>query len=892
MSPKLQAHDNSSGLGILYGVGVGPGDPELMTLKGQQILGDVAAVFAPKSKSDGDSLALKIVEQYVGKGSQVSELIFPMTSDSDELDKAWTRAADAVLKILRAGNDAAFITLGDPSTYSTFSYLVRAVHRQEADVEARVIPGVTSFAAAAAETAQPLVEGSDALKVLPLVTEADLDRLEDETGAVVFLKAGRRTAKILEALRRTGRIDSATVARRLGMEGESVLSANAFEQRKETGDEYLTIVLSPAPVVETVTDAKGSKRGMVHFIGAGPGAPDLITMRGATVLSESPVVIYAGSLVNPEILKHASPDADVYNSASMDLEEIIEVMVNTTKEGNDIARVHTGDPALYGAIQEQISELKQRDIEYKIVPGVTSLFAAAATLGRELTQPELAQTVIVSRIEGRTPVPGTESLASLAAHQASLALYLSVGSIERVVGELAAGYPMDTPAAVVYRASWPDEKIVEGTLADIAHKVKVAGITKTALILVGRFLQAEGRKSKLYDPAFTHEYRDGKRSSATDEVAETPVVTEPTTAEVAVAALTEKGVEAAVKVADALRSMGRSASVYAPASRHDRDDVEHLAGTSDLPLLLKEHQALVAVMALGVVIRTVGPELRDKRTDGAVIVADEALANVISVAGGHIGGANQLTTELAEAIGANPVITTASDTRDVPAVDLVLRDLGLTVDDHTSLTTLAADLLAGKPLDIYTDRPVDAGLLLDALDPSVSNIAPLPEHAGDQLAEETDNNSADILVTDSTWHMGTPERTVVRPRSIVAGVGCKKGATRSEVLTAIRDCFAEAEVSVGSLSMISSIDIKSDEPGILEAARELGVDTEFVTSADIESVSDKFTASEAVMERVGVGGVAEPSALLVSSGELIVGKTIYGPVTVALARRPDGQGVI
>jgi len=885
MSRKSQAPDNSSGLGVLYGVGVGPGDPNLMTLKGQQILGDAAAVFAPKSKSGGDSLALKIVEQFIGKDSQVSELIFPMTSDSDELDKAWTRAADAVLKILRAGNDVAFITLGDPSTYSTFSYLVRAVHSQEADVEARVIPGVTSFTAAAAETARPLVEGSDSLKVLPLVTEADLDRLDDETGAVVFLKAGKRTGKILEALKRTGRIDTATVARRLGMDGESVLSASAFEQRNERADEYLTIILSPAPTAEAVTDSKGRKTGIVHFIGAGPGAPDLITIRGALVLSKSPVVIYAGSLVNPQILKHASPDADVYNSASMDLDEIIEVMVDTVKEGNDVARVHTGDPALYGAIQEQISELKEHGIEYKIVPGVTSLFAAAASLGRELTQPGLAQTVIVSRIEGRTPVPGTESLASLASHQASLALYLSVGSIERVVGELAAGYPMDTPAAVVYRASWPDEKIVEGTLADIAHKVKVAGITKTALILVGTFLQAEGRKSKLYDPAFTHQYRNGK-------AAETPAVTEPTNTEVAVAALTEKGVGAAVKVADALRSLGRSASVYAPASRHDRDDIEQLAGASDLPLLLKEHQALVAVMALGVVVRTVGPELRDKRPDGAVVVADEALANVISVAGGHIGGANQLATDLAESIGANPVITTASDTRDVPAVDLVLRDMGLKVDDHTSLTTLAADLLAGKPLDVYTDRPVDAGKLLDALDPPVSNIAPLPEDAGNDLAEETENHSVDILITDSTWHMGTPERTVVRPRSIVAGVGCKKGATRAEVLTAIRDCFAEAEVSVDSLSMISSIDLKSAEPGILEAARELGVDTEFVTSAEIESVSDKFTASEAVRERIGVGAVAEPSALLVSSGELIVGKTIHGPVTVALARRPDGQGVI
>lgn len=252
--------------------------------------------------------------------------------------------------------------------------------------------------------------------------------------------------------------------------------------------------------------------GKVYFIGAGPGDPELITVKGQRALSRCQVVIYAGSLVNPALLEQAPGNAEIHDSSSMDLGQIITVMAAASAAGKDVARLHTGDPSLYGAIHEQIGELKERGVPYEVIPGVSSLFGAAAALEAELTQPEVSQTVIISRIEGRTPVPGKESLASLAQHGATLALFLSVGSIDRVVAELSSGYSPETPVAVVSRATWPDQQVVRGDLAEIAGKVRAAGITKTALILVGDFLSDGGAKSKLYDKYFAHGYRGADRA--------------------------------------------------------------------------------------------------------------------------------------------------------------------------------------------------------------------------------------------------------------------------------------------------------------------------------------------------------------------------------------------
>ncbi|WP_286910536.1 precorrin-4 C(11)-methyltransferase [Clostridium sp. UBA1652] len=249
---------------------------------------------------------------------------------------------------------------------------------------------------------------------------------------------------------------------------------------------------------------------MVYFVGAGPGDVDLITVKGRELIKTCDVIIYAGSLVSPKHLDFCKEGCKIYDSASMTLEEVIEVMKENSHGDSIIVRLHTGDPSIYGAIKEQMDELEKLNIEYTVVPGVSSFTAAASSIKREFTLPSVSQTVILTRVEGRTPVPENESLESLASHKASMALFLSVGMIDKVVEKLKKGYGReDVPVAVIERATWEDERIIIGTLEDIAVKVKEAGIKKFAQILVGDFIDSEYEKSLLYDKTFTHEFRKG-----------------------------------------------------------------------------------------------------------------------------------------------------------------------------------------------------------------------------------------------------------------------------------------------------------------------------------------------------------------------------------------------
>ena len=248
--------------------------------------------------------------------------------------------------------------------------------------------------------------------------------------------------------------------------------------------------------------------GKVVFIGGGPGDPELLTLKAYNVIKKADVIIYAGSLVNRDVLNCAKDDSTIKNSASMNLDEILDLMDESVKNGKLVARVHTGDPAIYGAIGEQMEGLKERNVSFEIIPGVSSFFAAAAALETELTLPEVSQTVIITRPEGRTPKPSAEAISKLAEHHATMCIFLGVQMIEEVVSDLLTHYKPETPVAVVQKASWPDEKIVRGTLNNISSKVKASGITKTAMIVVGDVLDTEGiTPSKLYDRSFTHEYR-------------------------------------------------------------------------------------------------------------------------------------------------------------------------------------------------------------------------------------------------------------------------------------------------------------------------------------------------------------------------------------------------
>ena len=251
---------------------------------------------------------------------------------------------------------------------------------------------------------------------------------------------------------------------------------------------------------------------MVHFVGAGCGAVDLITVRGAKLLSEADVVIYAGSLVNPELLKYCKPECEIHDSARLTLEEVITIIDAAEKRGKTTVRLHTGDSSIYGAVREQFDELDRLGVAYDVCPGVSAFCGAAASLKAEYTLPDVSQTVIITRMEGRTPVPEKEKIRSLAAHQATMVLFLSTGLLEGLQQELiAGGYAPETPAAIVYKASWPEEKQFRCCLSDLAQTARENHITKTALIVVGGFLGDRYDRSRLYDPSFTTEFREASK---------------------------------------------------------------------------------------------------------------------------------------------------------------------------------------------------------------------------------------------------------------------------------------------------------------------------------------------------------------------------------------------
>ena len=252
---------------------------------------------------------------------------------------------------------------------------------------------------------------------------------------------------------------------------------------------------------------------MVYFVGAGTGAADLITVRGMHLLERADVIIYAGSLVNPQLLDYAKEECVIYNSARMTLDEVLDVMNQAEKDGKMIVRLHTGEPSIYGAVREQMDELDRLGIGYESCPGVSACFGAAASLNIEYTLPDISQSLIITRMEGRTSVPPKESIESFAAHQASMAIYLSIGLLEELCERLiAGGYTRDTPAALVYKATWPEEEAYVCTVGTLPETANAHAITKTAIVLVGEVITHQHyRKSRLYAPDFSTEYREAKR---------------------------------------------------------------------------------------------------------------------------------------------------------------------------------------------------------------------------------------------------------------------------------------------------------------------------------------------------------------------------------------------
>ena len=570
---------------------------------------------------------------------------------------------------------------------------------------------------------------------------------------------------------------------------------------------------------------------MVHFVGAGPGAPDLITVRGAALLAAADVVIYAGSLVNPALLARCKDGCEVYNSAAMTLPEVLAVMETAEAAGKTVVRLHTGDPALYGAIREQIDALAAKGVNYDVTPGVSSLFGAAAALGAEFTLPGVSQSLIVTRLAGRTAVPEDEKLRELARHGASMAIFLSAGMLDGVQSELlAGGLSANTPAAIVYKATWPDEKVARCTVGTLADAGAAEGITKTALVFVGGFLDAPYEKSKLYDPAFTTEYRRGSGG------------------EIAYLSFTERG--------RALAEMLRAALGGEVACTCDGVKLKDWTAA-----LFPSARALVYVGAAGIAVRAVAPHLVSKTSDPAVLAVDEGGQFVIPIASGHLGGANALSREIAKITGGVAAVTTATDVNGVFAVDDWARTQGCAVVHAEQIKAVSGKLLAGEPIAVHSAYPIGG-----------------EPPAGVTL---TESDMPDVWV-DIRPH---DDLTVV-PRTLTLGVGCRRDTTRDILETRFAAFCDAAGILPQAIGAAATIDLKANEPGLLAFCANHGWKLETYPAAELSAVQGEFTASDFVAETTGVDNVCERAAVLASGGALISRKFAGDGVTFALAERP------
>ena len=608
------------------------------------------------------------------------------------------------------------------------------------------------------------------------------------------------------------------------------------------------------------------EKGQVYFVGAGPGDPDLLTVKGRKLVSEADVVIYAGSLVQEKILAGVAEHAELHNSAGLGLALQIKIMEQAVNMGKSVVRLQTGDPSVYGAIAEQMRALDRLHIDYRVVPGVSAAFAAAAALKIELTVPEHTQTVILTRLSGRTSVPDKEKLAELAAHRTSLMIFLSTGMIERVVAELqTAGYADDTPVAVVFKVTWPDEKIIRGCIRDIARKVLAEEVTHHAIIVVSPVLQ----------PALSETVPPSHLYGA----AQAPVLRDRHTA---ILTLTRGGLVQGKRLLAGLQD----SILYAPErlleqSGQDtrvRPTVTSIRQT--LQSAFKQHKALVCIMSSGIVVREIAPLLVSKQIDPAVIIVDEAGKFAFSLLSGHKGGANALARQCASLLGGQAVITTASDTQGLPALDLLAQQNGWTMDPAPNLTALSAAMVNDEPLGIYQDCGTQDWL-------------PQPYPDNFKVCRDFDalldlSTQYVICITYRDVRPGLEaagkKALVLHPACLYVGVGCNRGMTAEEIVEAIKETFAGFELSLLSIASLASIDLKQDEAGLLAACEANNWPLHFFSAAEISTVKNLPNPSDNAEKYVGAAGVAEPAAALAAKGgRWLVEKQKFPNVTVAVA---------
>ena len=609
----------------------------------------------------------------------------------------------------------------------------------------------------------------------------------------------------------------------------------------------------------------------VEFVGAGPGAADLITVRGLRALERADLVLYAGSLVNPAHLKHCQVGCECLDSASMDLAAQVTIMSEAALVGKRVVRLHSGDPAMYGAINEQIRALAEKGVASSIVPGVSSVFAAAAALGCELTSPGLSQSVVLTRTPGRTPMPAGENAAVFARTGATLVFFLSTGNIDELMRELMeeGGLAADTPAAVVYRASWPDERILRGQVGDIAAKAEEAGFRRQALILVGRALQAGEEVSKLYSADFSHGYRNH-------------LATEAFNGRCALYAFTDKGLTRAKEIAAGL---GLPASIHCTRPGAE-EDVIHTPGhcfNDQLADNWGRFDAHIFIGATGIAVRKIAPLLRDKTSDPAILACAESGNHVVSLTAGHLGGANRLARRVARITGGQAVISTATDVEGLPAFDEVAAQERARILNTQLIRRLNAALLAGEsiafcgPRQLFERHFAATGQIIFVESPEKieSKCAVLWDAAG--------------ILPENVEHLA------VTSRAFVLGVGCRRGVEPSELRRIAESYLSHLGLKKENIAVIASCDLKADEPAILELGKTWETPVEFHGAVDLDAVPTP-TPSEKVRTKIGTASVSEAACLLSAgygrhaSPRLYAPKTVFANVTLALAQLPHCSG--
>lgn len=605
---------------------------------------------------------------------------------------------------------------------------------------------------------------------------------------------------------------------------------------------------------------------VVQIVGAGPGAEDLITVRGMRALKQADFVLYAGSLVNPALLAYCKDTCVIKDSSSMNLEEQIECMLFYAVQGKNVVRLHTGDPSLYGAINEQIRLLKQHDIEIKIIPGVSSAFAAAAELGIELTSPETSQSVVLTRTAGRTPMPEKEKASTFAKTGATLVFFLSTGNIDELMQDLHENgeLPLDTPVAVVYRATWQEQQILHGTLETVAAQVHEAGFGRQALIFVGKALQASQNEtaSKLYTNSFFHGYRNF-------------LPNETFYGTCALYAFSKQGLAKAKEIMQGLQLPCTLYSVYADdnALPIEQGKIQKLLATT-----WSAFDAHIFIGAVGIAVRSIAPFLTHKSLDPAVVSCTDTGNYCISLVSGHIGGANRLARKIARITGGQACISTATDTHNLSGIDEIAMLEQARILNPQAIKTINSALLHNEKLAFIGKKSI--------FDTYFQN-SPI------RYCTENTEHLPCIYWDNTPKNPQTDTNLYIETKAFVLGIGCRKDTAPELLKQAVDEFLQKHHLTQDHLAKITSCTHKKGEKAILELAKFLNIPVEFYAEEELNRVDIPNPSPKAEQE-IGTKSVAEASCLIGANypqvKRLYVEKTrCHQCITLALARLPHGE---